>query len=120
MYEYKCKVERVVDVSTIDAEIDLGFNVNVRQRIKLYGIEGASLQTNDPVQKEKALNARTRLIEILSKEVIVQTILNKRGKFGRVLGYIYVTDENGNRKCVNDILVEEGFATRYELDKKES
>ena len=36
MYEYKCKLERVIDGNTIEAEIDLGFNVVVRQRIRLY------------------------------------------------------------------------------------
>ena len=35
MYEYKCMTVRVVDGNTIDAEIDLGFNVLVKQRIKL-------------------------------------------------------------------------------------
>ena len=69
MYEYKCKLTRVIDGNTIDAEIDLGFNVIVRQRIRLFGIETPQLQTNDPQQKEKGITARTRLIELLPKEL---------------------------------------------------
>lgn len=119
MYEYKCKLERVIDGTTIEAEIDLGFNVVVRQRIRLFGIEAPTLQTNDPVLKEKAQTARTRLIELLPKEFICNTILNKRGKFGRTLGYVYVEQEDGSRTCINDVLVEQGIAQRYELNKEQ-
>ena len=119
MYEYKCKLERVIDGSTIEAEIDLGFNVLVRQRIRLYGIETATMQTNDPAIKEKAQIARTRLIELLPKEFICNTVLNKRGKFGRTLGYVYVEQKDGTRMCINDVLVDEGIAIRYELHKEQ-
>ena len=117
MYEYKCKLERAIDGNTIEAEIDLGVNVVVRQRIRLYGIETASLQTPDVEVKAKGLLAKARLIELLPKEFVVKTVLNKRGQFGRTLGYVYIDDETG-RKCVNDILVDEGIATTYELNKE--
>jgi micrococcal nuclease len=119
MYEYKCKLERVIDGNTIDAEIDLGFNVLVKQRIKLYGIATPSMQTNDPTQKEQGLIAKTRLIEILPKSFVVKTVLNKRGKIGRVLGFVYIEQEDGSRISVNDLLVEEGTATRYDTNSKE-
>ena len=118
MYEYKCKLSRVIDGNPLDAEIDLGFNVVVRQRIRLYGIETPVLQTTDAEQKEKAVNARTRLIEILPKEFICKTILNKRGKFGRVLGHVYFNKEDGSTVCLNDILVDEGIASKYEMQTK--
>ena len=117
MYEYKCKLERVIDGNTIEAEIDLGFNVLVRQRIRLYGIETASLQTPDVEIKQKGLIAKARLIDLLPKEFVVKTVLNKRGKFGRTLGYVYIDDEAG-RKCIKDILVDEGIAEKYELNKE--
>lgn len=47
MYEYKCFTIRVVDGNTIDAEIDLGFNVLVRQRIKLYGVNVPNIKSYD-------------------------------------------------------------------------
>ncbi len=119
MYEYKCKLTRVIDGNTIDAEIDLGFNVVVRQRIRLFGIETPALQTNDAEQKEKAIAARTRLIEILPKEFVCKTILNKRGKFGRVLGHVYFKKEDGTDVCLNDMLVSEGIANKYEMHTKE-
>ena len=38
MYTYLCNTVRVIDGNTVDAIIDLGFNVTIRQRIKLYGV----------------------------------------------------------------------------------
>ena len=52
MYEYKCKLVRVVDGDTIDVDIDLGFGVWMRnQRIRMYGIDTPESRTSDPVEK---------------------------------------------------------------------
>lgn len=110
MYEYKCYTMRVVDGSTIDAQIDLGFNVLVRQRIKLYGIITPDIKSND---KDLALAAKNRLAELLGKEFICETVMNKRGKAGRILGRVYQIDDLGNRIDVNQQLKDEGFASDY-------
>ena len=40
MYEYKCKIRKVVDGDTVDVDIDLGFGVWLRkQRVRLVGID---------------------------------------------------------------------------------
>lgn len=114
MYTYKAKLVRVIDGDTIDAEIDLGFNVLIRQRIRLYGIDTPESRTKDLEEKERGLAAKQRLIELLPREFVVETILNKRGKFGRILGILHVSDTDGNSKNINDVLVEEGHAVRYE------
>lgn len=110
MYEYKCYTIRVVDGNTIDAQVDLGFNVLVRQRIKLYGINTPDMRSND---KERALAAKNRLTELVGKEFVCQTIMNKRGKAGRTLGRVYQEDEQGNRVDVNQTLKDEGYASDY-------
>ena len=39
MYEYRCRVVKVVDGDTIDVDIDLGFSITlVNQRIRLQGV----------------------------------------------------------------------------------
>jgi len=113
MYEYKCLTMRVIDGSTIDAEVDLGFNVLVRQRIKLHGVNAADIRSADPKEKERAQQARTRLVDLIGKEFYCHTIMNKRGKAGRTLGHVYIIDANENRIDVNQILINEGLATRY-------
>ena len=52
MFEYKCKLVRVVDGDTVDVDIDLGFGVWLRkQRIRLYGIDTPESRTSDPIEK---------------------------------------------------------------------
>jgi micrococcal nuclease len=113
MYEYKCFTIRVVDGNTIDAEVDLGFNVLVRQRIKLFGVHCSDIRSADPKEKERAQKARNRLAELVGKEFYCHTIMNKRGKAGRTLGHVHIMDANENRIDVNQILINEGLATRY-------
>lgn len=113
MYTYKAKLIRIIDGDTIDAEIDLGFDTIVRKRIRLYGIDCPETRTKDLQEKESGFAAKQRLTEVLSREFIVETILNKRGKYGRVLGIIYAIDENGEKTNINNLLVEEGHAVKY-------
>ena len=113
MYEYKCLTIRVIDGNTIDAEIDLGFNVLVRQRIKLHGVLTPDIKSFDVNTKESAQRSKARLIEIIGKEFFCQTVLNKRGKAGRTLGHVFLKDLSGNRINVNQQLIDEGLATRY-------
>ena len=52
MYEYNCKMVRVVDGDTVDVDIDLGFGVWMRnQRIRMYGIDAPESRTSDPIEK---------------------------------------------------------------------
>ena len=53
MYEYACKVVRVVDGDTVDVDIDLGFDVVLRkQRIRLYGVDTPESRTRDKEEKK--------------------------------------------------------------------
>ena len=101
MYEYKCHTVRVIDGSTVDAQVDLGFNVLVRQRIKLYGVNSGDVKSIDENTRNKALSAKNKLTELLGKEFLCRTIMNKRGKAGRILGHIFVETENGNLIDIN-------------------
>ena len=65
MFEYSAKVVRVVDGDRLDAEIDIGFDVFVKKRIRLYGIDTWESRTRDLEEKEKGLAAKARLIELL-------------------------------------------------------
>jgi len=114
MYTYKAKLMRVVDGDTVDAEIDLGFGVFMKQRIRLYGINTPESRTRDLEEKERGLAAKARLVEILGKEFIIETILNKRGKFGRILGTLHTIVQEGEESInINQKLVEEGHAVEY-------
>ena len=53
-----------------------------------FGVNAPDPKSHDTEERERGLASKNRLIEILPKEIIVQTMLNKRGKFGRILGIV--------------------------------
>lgn len=113
MYTYKAKLIRAVEGDTIDADIDLGFDLSIRQRVKLYGIATPDIKSKDLETKQKALDVKSRLIEMLGNGFVVETVLNKRGKYGRVMGIVYIEDSSNNLINVNKLLIEEGLAMEY-------
>ena len=58
MYTYKIKLDRVVDGDTIDAEIDLGFDVSVKKRVRFMGINTPESRTRDLEEKKRGLAAK--------------------------------------------------------------
>jgi micrococcal nuclease len=108
MYEYRAKVIEVYDGDTITVELDLGFKIKKEEKIRLAGINTPEVKGEE---RELGLISRDRLRElILGKDVVITTFKDKKGKYGRYLGDITYTDEDGNVYFVNDWLVEEGLA----------
>ena len=121
MYEYRCKIVRVVDGDTVDVDIDLGFGVvYANQRIRLYGIATPESRTRDKVEKKFGKLAGRFLKEKLGKECTLRTRLDGKGKFGRILGEFLVYDnETDSEMTVNDIMIREHLAVPYYGQSKE-
>ena len=121
MYEYKCKVNKVIDGDTVDVDIDLGFGVVLTdERVRIMGIDTPESRTRDNVEKIFGLASKKRLKELLSEHCVLKTEINKngedmKGKFGRVLGDFVTTDG----KMITDILIEEGHAVPYHGQSKD-
>ena len=115
MYEYRATIRRVVDGDTVDITLDLGFDILYNNRIRLLGIDTPESRTRDLDEKKLGLAAKERVRELcpVGSTVTVKTTKDGRGKFGRILGEIYVGDVN-----VNKLLVEEGHAVEYFGGKK--
>ena len=117
MYDYKAKLLRVVDGDTVDAEIDLGFDVSVKKRIRLVGINTPECRTRDLKEKALGLAAKDRVKSILAENPCFTLESTELGKYGRVLGKIYVTMLDGTESltqiCLNDQLVKEKHAVAY-------
>ena len=116
-FTYNAIVTRVVDGDTVDVDIDLGFGIWYRnQRIRLMGVDTPEVRTRDLVEKKFGLLAKS-IVEgfcPVGKEVLLQTELDDKGKFGRILGVI-VSDETN----VNDYLIENHYAVAYEGQSKD-
>ena len=66
MFEYKCKLIKVIDGDTIDIDIDLGFGVWLRnQRIRMFGIDTPESRTRDLEEKKYGLAAKAFLTGML-------------------------------------------------------
>ena len=123
MYEYRCKVIKVIDGDTVDVDIDLGFDILLKdERVRIMGIDTPESRTRDKVEKKFGLASKARLKELIGGRSgpILKTQINKkgedmRGKFGRILGD-FVTDDG---RMVTDILIEEGHAVAYFGGSKE-
>jgi len=124
VYEYRAHVNRVVDGDTVDVDIDLGFGILLKdERVRIMGIDTPESRTRDKVEKIFGLASKERLKELLGKETILKTQINKdgedmKGKFGRILGDFIVEEWEGQPRMVTDVLIEEGHAVKYHGQNK--
>ncbi|MGB0723763.1 MAG: thermonuclease family protein, partial [Gammaproteobacteria bacterium] len=89
MYEYNCKIVKVVDGDTVDVDIDLGFGVWMRnERVRLYGIDAPESRTSDKEEKKYGLASKEYVQDLMPKDStqVLRTMKDKAGKFGRILG----------------------------------
>ena len=116
-YGYSCKLDRVVDGDTCDALIDLGFDTFVKKRIRFYGVDTWESRTRNKEEKVKGLAAKAYVKDLLenSDEGKFSIISHGVGKYGRVLGEIFV---KGYETSVNELLKENGHAYEYDGGKK--
>ena len=120
MYQYKCKINTVLDGETVDIDLDLGFNIIlVNQRVRMAGVDTPESRTADKEEKVRGLLSKKKLAEKLpvgSWQVIeTQKSDNNDDKFGRILGVFLL--EDGTR--VNDWLIKNNYAVPYKGENKE-
>jgi micrococcal nuclease len=111
MYQYKIKkIIKVVDGDTIDVNIDLGFGITLKQRVRLKDINASETRTLDLEEKKKGLEAKEWLKKELSREGewIIET--TKEDKYGRILGTLYLV---GDPVTVNERMLNEGIAVPF-------
>jgi len=114
---YSCKLVRVVDGDTCDAMIDLGFKTWVKKRIRFMGVDAWESRTRNLEEKKKGLAAKEYVKDLLenSDNGKFSIISHGVGKFGRVLGELFV---KGCDMSVNELLKENGHAYEYHGGKK--
>tara|TARA_R110000868_G_scaffold7196_1_gene39411 strand:- start:3336 stop:3806 length:471 start_codon:yes stop_codon:yes gene_type:complete len=121
MYEYRAKINRVVDGDTVDCDIELGFGVVLAdERVRIMGIDTPESRTSDKVEKVFGKAAKNRLQELLGETCILKTQIAKdgedmKGKFGRILGDFI--SEDG--RPITEIMSEEGHCVPYFGGSKE-
>jgi|TARA_Y100000289_G_scaffold62654_1_gene72133 micrococcal nuclease len=139
MYQYSFSFTKVIDGDTVDGVIDLGFGISLKERIRLAGIDAPEIRLQKSIkdkeerakEKQRGLDAKKRLQELLiygSKQpegLLIETFLDKKGKYGRILGdikYIYARDLYNDKanakpwigyKSISQQLLEESLVKVY-------
>lgn len=106
-YTYRAEVARVIDADTIDVNIDVGFKTYLFKRLRFLGINAWEVRGEE---REDGLVAKARLESLIKtsrNQVFVQTVMDGKGKYGRVLAWVWIETVTGPQ-CVNAILLEEG------------
>jgi micrococcal nuclease len=120
MYQYKCKINKVLDGDTVDIDLDLGFNIILaNQRVRMAGVDTPESRTTNKEEKPRGLLSKKKLAEKLpvgSWQIIeTQRSDNNDDKFGRILGIFIL--EDGTK--VNDWLIANNYAVAYKDENKE-
>src|SRR6056300_1500299 len=110
------KVTKIVDGDTIDVMLDLGFDIKYKSIVRLFGIDTPESRTRDKVEKKYGLLAKKFLKDCLASagtKVIKSHKGEEKGKFGRILGEIYVNSIN-----INILMCTKGHAVKYHGQNK--
>ena len=120
MYQYKCKIIKVLDGDTVDIDLDLGFKIILaNQRVRMAGVDTPESRTTIAEEKVRGLLSKKKLAEKLpigSWQIIeTQKPDSNDDKFGRILGVFIL--EDGTR--VNDWLIQNNYAVPYKGENKD-
>jgi micrococcal nuclease len=114
-YIYRIRsVHKVVDGDTIDADIDLGFDISLTKRIRLAGVDTPESRTTDANEKKLGLESKEWLKHRLegAKDIIIKTELpDSTEKYGRIIGHLFI---NGEGSSLNNQMISEGYAWLYD------
>ena len=114
-YIYRIKqILRVIDGDTIDADIDLGFDISLTKRIRLAGVDTPESRTADVNEKKYGLEAKEWLKHKVenAEHILIKTELpDSTEKYGRIIGHLFVNDQANS---LNDQMVIEGYAWTYD------
>jgi micrococcal nuclease len=119
-YVYRIKsITKVVDGDTIDADIDLGFDISLTKRIRLAGIDSPESRTRDLEEKALGLESKEWLKKTLegAKDILIKTEKpDSTEKYGRIIGHLFINDQETS---LNNQMIAEGYALEYEGGKKD-
>ncbi len=119
-YIYRIKsVIKVVDGDTIDALIDLGFDISLEKRIRLAGIDTPESRTTNAKEKIMGLESKDWLkhrVENAQRILIKTELPDSTEKYGRIIGHLFI---NGEETSLNNQMIIDGYALAYDGGTKD-
>ena len=112
------EIVKVLDGDTIDVIIDLGFDLYKKERVRIAGVDTPEKRTRDLEEKARGEDATNWLKEKLEgaisgeDDLVIRTELKGGvGKYGRLLGWLYIGDET---ESINERMIQQGYAWEYD------
>jgi micrococcal nuclease len=121
MYQYKCRINKVLDGDTVDIDLDLGFNIVLaNQRVRMAGIDTPESRTTDKEEKTRGMLSKKKLVEKLPigswQKINTMKSDNNDDKFGRILGE-FILEDGIN---VNQWMIDNNYAVLYQGENKDN
>jgi micrococcal nuclease len=114
-YIYRIKqITKVVDGDTIDADVDLGFDISLSKRIRLAAVDTPESRTADANEKKYGLQSKEWLKHKLenAKNILIKTELpDSTEKYGRIIGHLFINDQANS---LNEQMIDAGMAWTYD------
>ncbi len=117
------EINRVVDGDTIDVTIDLGFDLFKKERVRVAGVDTPEKRTRDLEEKALGIDATNWIKDKLEcaitgdDDLVIRTeLVGGMGKYGRLLGWLYIGDSNVS---LNEQMIDEGYAWAYDGGTKQ-
>jgi len=112
------EIVKVLDGDTIDVIIDLGFDLYKKERVRIAGVDTPEKRTRDLEEKALGEDATNWLKEKLEgaisgeDDLVIRTeLVGGMGKYGRLLGWLYIGDET---ESINERMIQQGYAWEYD------
>lgn len=110
-YQYKAKVISVYDGDTFTLNVDLGMKAHLIEKIRLARVNTPEVRGPE---KEFGKQVRDHVRElILGKEVIIHTLKDKEGKYGRYIAEVFFEVKEEKWINLNDYLLSQEMASLY-------
>ena len=117
------EINSVLDGDTIDVTIDLGFDLYKKERVRVAGVDTPEKRTRDLEEKALGYDATNWLKEKLEgaiegeDDLVIRTeLVGGVGKYGRLLGWLYIGDAD---LSLNEMMITEGYAWAYDGGTKQ-
>lgn len=115
MYQYKAVITRVVDGDTVDAIVDVGFSITVKQRFRIDGYDAPETwRPQNDAELAHGEKATKRAEELLLNKEVVLISSKQSGIYGRYGAIILLEDGNS----FSELMIKEGYEKKdsYETD----
>ena len=120
MYQYACRINKVLDGDTVNIDLDLGFNIILaNQHVRMTGIDTPESRTSNKEEKPRGMLSKKKLSDQLPvgswQKITTSRPDNNDDKFGRILGEFILEDGTN----VNQWLIKNNYAVAYQGENKE-